>query len=302
MDKNIVVTQNLHLTKDQKSRLESLGNVKFYYDLPKTSKEWRERCKGADIICSGIFGMKEKIYELKNIFLSLPFVGIGYLDLIKLKERNIQVANAPFCNRDAVAEWLIAMMLNLLRNFSYFINTKQPREKIDLKKSMGLTNTNILILGAGSIGLKVGEIAKAFEMNVSYFTKGTNLYESIKNQDAIVNCLSYNPSTENILNKKFFHELKKGSYFLSIASKKTFNFEALIYALDNNILKSAAIDDGDMNVCDTRDPFYVKMLKHTKIITTPHIAWNSDFSNKLGNDIMIDNIDAWLRGKPINLV
>ena len=43
-------------------------------------------------------------------------------------------------------------------------------------------------------------------------------------------------------------------------------------------------------------------MRHLKIIATPHIAYNSDYTDTLGNKMMIDNIEAWLGGKPINLV
>jgi hypothetical protein len=36
--------------------------------------EWFEKCKDADVICSGKFGLKQRYQKLKNVFISLPFV------------------------------------------------------------------------------------------------------------------------------------------------------------------------------------------------------------------------------------
>jgi phosphoglycerate dehydrogenase-like enzyme len=53
---------------------------------------------------------------------------------------------------------------------------------------------------------------------------------------------------------------------------------------------------------DTGDPHYIEMSSHPKIIATPHIAWFSDTSIRIENDMMIDNIEAWIAKKPINII
>jgi len=103
----IVVTQNMDFDPDQLERLKSLGDVVIYDDLAKDEDEWLTRCQGADIICTGKFGLKKKIYDLNNVFISLPFVGVGWLDREKLMENNITVAYSPGCNKLAVSEWVV---------------------------------------------------------------------------------------------------------------------------------------------------------------------------------------------------
>ena len=58
MKPKIAVTKNLKFYKDQVKRLELLGDVTFHNNDPKSADEWFERCKDADIICTGIFGLK----------------------------------------------------------------------------------------------------------------------------------------------------------------------------------------------------------------------------------------------------
>ena len=95
---------------------------------------------------------------------------------------------------------------------------------------------------------------------------------------------------------------KKGSYFVSVSSNEVYDAEAMFKALDDDILAGAAIDDGLMSAGDTSNPFYQKLLQHSKIIATPHVAYNTDVTDRVGNQIMIDNIEAYLNKKPINLV
>ncbi|MDD5253771.1 MAG: NAD(P)-dependent oxidoreductase [Candidatus Nanoarchaeia archaeon] len=299
---NIVVTQGMGLSSEQKKRLDSLGKVTYYEDIPKTPEVWLKRCEGQDIILSGKTGMRDKLYELKGVFFSLRFVGVGWIDKEKIKERNIVISNCPGCNKDAVSEWIIAMMLNLFRDLPVLINTEAYNEQDRPGRRIGLTGKTVCILGKGNVGSRVGKICEAFDMNVVYFLKGGNLIEKSKDADITIDCLSQNPTTEGLLNKKFFKSLKKGSYFITVTGSAIYDVDAMIWALDKGILAGAANDSGGINIGDTKDPFYQKLLKRPKILVTPHIAFNTDVTSKIANDMMIDNVEAWLKGKPINLI
>jgi phosphoglycerate dehydrogenase-like enzyme len=298
----IVVTHDLGLSTDDIKRLKSLGDVKIYDSRPQSPDEWLERCQGADIICSGIPGLREKYQELKDVFISLPLVGVAYLDKEILNKNNIKVANSPGCNKDAVAEWIIGMIINLLRELPFFINNNNLSKDKAPKAASGLVGKKVLILGKGNIGLRVKEICQSLKMDTSFFERGDNLYEKIINQEVIINCLSANADSLGILDDKFFNSLQKNSYFISVSSNEVYDKETMFVALDNGILAGAAIDDGAMNVGNTDDTYYQKLLKHSKILATPHIAYNTDTSNQEGNKMMIDNIEAYLANRPINLI
>ncbi len=158
------------------------------------------------------------------------------------------------------------------------------------------------ILGKGNVGSRVGAIAEALEMDVTYFRRGDNLIQKAKSADIVVDCLSSNPTTKEILNNEFFLSLKTGSFFITVTGRKIYDTDAIIEALDRGILAGAAMDTGSIHVGDTADPYYRKIQAHPKILATPHIAYNTDVTARIGNDMMIDNIEAWLKNKPKNLV
>lgn len=300
--KKIVITHDLGLSNEDMKRLESLGEVIVYDSRPSSTEDWLERAKEADIICSGISGLKDGYKELNNVFISLPMVGYSYLDKEILKKNNIKVSNSPGCNKDAVAEWIVAMIINLLREMLYFIdNDNLPKDRAP-HETRGLVDRNILILGRGNIGTRVGEICNALKMNVNFFKRGDNLLEKIKKQEVVVNCMSVDDTTINLLDSKFFNSLEKDTYFISVSNNKSYDAETLFEVLDNGRLAGAAIDEGSMPAGATDDPFYRKLAKHPKIIATPHIAYNTDYTDALGNKMMIDNIEEYLNNKPINLI
>jgi len=301
--KKIVVTQNLGLNSKEKERLNKLGNVVYYDNLPKSPEEWLKRSQDADIICSGRFGLtSDKLYELENKFISIPFVGTGFLDLNKLKVRNILVARTPGCNKEAVSEWVMAMILNLFRKFPKYINNLNLPVGITPEPDQGLKGKNITILGRGNIGSRVGRICEALEMNVTYFTRHDNLLDSIKEADIVVDALALNQETTGLLDKKFFNSFKNGTYFVTVTGQQIYDIEAMLKSLDNNILAGVGIDCGSIQVGNAADPLYIRLSQYPKILATPHIAYNTDVTDRQTSKMMIDNVEAYLSGKPMNLV
>lgn len=260
-----------------------------------------KRCAGADIICTGKFGLRDKIYELQNVFIAVPFVGVGWIDQEKIKQRNIKVANAPGSNKDAVAEWITYMILSLFRRFPVFVNAKKRQWGDIPDATSSLTGKTVTILGRGNIGTRVGKLCQVFDMDVKYFTRGENLYHVIRDADVVVDCLSLNPSTRGLLDREFFQHMKRGAFFITPTGKEIWDVDALFEALDKGPLKGAATDAGSVQVGNIEDDFYQRLLSHPKLLVTPHIAYNTDITNRVGGDMMISNIRAWLNGKPTNL-
>lgn len=298
----IIVTQELDLFPDQLERIHTLGEVTVYHDLAENYDAWLERVQGFDVICTGKFGLKQKIYDLKDVFISLPFVGTGWIDTQKTTANNVIISRSPGCNKDAVSEWIIMMMLALLRRLPHYMNVLDLPKGVMPPRDKGASHASVAILGAGHIGARVGKLCEALDMEVCYFRRGDDLRQAAKDADVVVNTLSLNPATERLLNTDFFSWLKSEAYFVSVTSSDIFDADALIAALDAGKLAGAAIDCGSIQVGDSDDPYYRRLAKHPKIIATPHIAYNTERTSRVSNDMMIDNVEAYLKGTPINVV
>ena len=298
----IIVTQELDLFPDQLERLHTLGQVTVYNVLAESYDAWMDRAQGFDVICTGKFGLKQKIYELKDVFVSLPFVGTGWIDTHRTTANNVTISRSPGCNKDAVSEWVIMVLLALLRRLPHYMNVLDLPKGAMPSRDKGASHSSVTILGAGHIGIRVGKICEALDMNVHYFRRGDELQQAVKDADVVVNTLSLNPTTKGLLNKDFFSWLKPEAYFVSVTSSEIFDADALIAALDTNKLAGAAIDCGSIQVGDSYDPYYRRLARHPKIITTPHIAYNTERTSRVSNDMMIDNVEAYLKGTPINVV
>lgn len=298
----ISIVGSFKLDPGQAERLKSLGEVVFLQNTAVSKEEFLKQLSDVDIICTESKPIADVIYDLKDKLISFPFVGVGWIDLKKLAENNVRVTNAPGCNKIAVSEWILGMMIILSRKLLKYIGIEEVGEDDFLESMPGLAGKKVTILGKGNVGTRVGKICEAFDMKVTYFRRGDNLLKSIQDADFAVNCLAHNQETNGLLGKDFFEVLKNNSFFVSITDTEIYDVEALIDAVDSGHLAGAAIDPAGIGIFNPKDDIYLKLKRHSKILTTPHIAFHTDMTERVANDIMIDNVEAWVKKKPINLV
>jgi glycerate dehydrogenase len=295
----IVVPEAITSVDKVKERLSKLGELEFFDDTPD-SETWLKRCEGADIICCSKPNLRVKFGELKNTFVSVPFVGVGWIDKDVIKKNNVTVAYSPGGNKEAVAEWIIAMLINLVRRFPEQINREERYEKLPII-GLGLKGRRVAILGAGNVGRYVGKILEDFEMKVIYVKRGDDLKVAVKDAEVVINTMSTNSSTKGILNMDFFRSMKKGSFFLSVTGPLMCSNDDILKALDEDILAGVAHDSGGIRAWKIDDPNYQKFLNRPNVLVTPHIAWSSDVADDQTNKMMVDNVEAFLKGKPQNI-
>lgn len=300
----IVVTNNQDFSEAQKKRLESLGDVTYYDTLPKDAAEYLERVNGADVICSGTAGLQDAYQQLKDVYVTVAFVSVAFVDVNVMSKNGVTISNAPGANRHAVSEWIMAMTTLLMRNLPDALNRQETyRHNGSLPPiTPGLAGNKMTVLGKGNVGKRVAELAEAYGMQVSFFKRGDDLNTSVNDADVVVDTLSSSPTTQKLLSADFFNAMKQGSYFVTVTRGEIVDEDAMLAALDNGRLSGVASDCGSILVGDTEDPLYKKLLVHPKVLATPHISYNSEMSRQMGADIMIDNVEAWIEGKPQNVV
>jgi phosphoglycerate dehydrogenase-like enzyme len=96
--------------------------------------------------------------------------------------------------------------------------------------------------------------------------------------------------------------LKKGAFFLTFARPYTYDIDGLLRAIDAGIVAGAAIDCDPEKFGDTTNAFYRKCLRNEKVLVTPHIAFSTKQAIAGGGQIAIQNIEAYIAGKPQNIL
>ena len=296
--KKITITGSFPFTEEQKDRLAAVGEVHTVTDYA-SSEEWLAAVQGSDVILSDGDYLLENLDKLENVFVTYPYIELGAFDSAKLKEKGVLVANTRGSNRDSIIEWTLFAILSLFRKFPEYLRISE-NTPFTLRQS--LAGKRVLIVGKGSIGTGIAEVCRALKMDVDFFARGEDLAAKSADADLVINALNCNISSENLLDEAFFMGLKQGSYYVTFARPYTYDIEGVIRSLDAGILAGAGIDCDPEVPFDTANAFYQKCLAHEKILVTPHVAFATKEASANGREIAIQNIEAYVRGKPQNIL
>lgn len=266
---------------------------------------------------------RENLCHAKDLkYIGLFATGYNNVDLEYTKERNITVCNAGSYSTDAVTQHVFALILHYYNTiFRYdnfvkeegWIHTNKFSPFMEMKELYGKT---IGIIGYGSIGRKVAQVANAFGMNVLAYSRSAlkqtdrttkELKESIQfvdidtlleNSDIVTVHCPLNKDSEKMCNMAFFKKMKKDSLFINTSRGGVVNEGDLLEALNNNIIRWAALDVID------REPMTsdCQLLKAKNIIITPHAAWAPVETRTRLIKIVSENLKKWLAGTPINVI
>jgi phosphoglycerate dehydrogenase-like enzyme len=292
------VTGSLPFSAEQLDRLRRVGRV-IMESKADSSEQWLKQVDGADVICGDGQFIADNLERLHDVFITFPFIEIGSFDTEALAHRNVVIANTRGSNRDSVVEWAVFVTLSLLRGFQDYVNADR---ELRFERRESLSGKQVCIIGAGDIGTQLGKALEALRANVRYSTRDDDLMTAVTGCQLIVNSLSSTPSSTQLLDRGFFRALEPGSYFVSYVRPHTFDVKALLEALDDGILAGAAIDCDPQTPFDTSNAYYRTLLKHEKVLATPHVAFATKQAHAQSLDTMVRNIEAFADGQPINVL
>ena len=271
--------------------------------------------------------------RLRNLkFVATRSTGFDHIDLGVCRERGIQVSNVPSYGENTVAEHTFALILTLSRNIhKAFVHTLAKDIPFAELRGFDLAGKTLGVIGAGRIGLHVIKIAKGFGMNVVAFDtrhepllaevlnfRYLPLEELLRVSDIVTLHCPYTPQTHHLLNLANIRQMKRGALLINTARGGLIDPAALTQALDEGVLAGAALDvlDGEELLKDERqilaqplaqDKLRTLLLNHSllnrdNVVITPHIAFNSREAVQRILETSLENIRAFLRKAPQNLV
>lgn len=300
--KKIVVTQDVWLTNQQKTKLSTLWDVIFYDLAPSTKEEWLVRCQWADIIYSEELFMHENIENISNVFITFPFSWfLKPVNLDLLRKNWVVASSAKGWNKYAVAERNIAALLYLVRNLSQIKEYTNSIPRAVLSSISWLRDLKVLILWKWNIGVVTWDLCNSLWAHVTYFTRNEILQTEW--YDVIINCLSLNESTVWFLDKIKLNWFNW--YYITSTRHETHNDWDIVDLVSTGEIKWYATDCASIAWWDAWSAYYqdlVARLHWTNSFITPHIAWSTVNAVVYSNDICIDNIQSYLQGNPTNLL
>jgi D-3-phosphoglycerate dehydrogenase len=208
-------------------------------------------------------------------------VGLDNVDQEAAKAKGVTVQNTPEAPTVSVAEMVFSLMFSLARNITQ-ADSSMKDERWEKKKLTGteLWNKTLGIVGFGRIGQEVGKRAKAFEMDVLAYdvidideackiigAKRADLNTIIEQADYISLHVPLLPQTKGMFGEKEFKKMKKTAFLVNTARGGVVDEKALLKALEAGEIAGAGLD-----VFEKEPPVDWHVVKHPKLIATPHLA------------------------------
>ncbi len=238
--------------------------------------------------------------------------GVGKIDTNYASKKRIIVTNIPGYSTEGVAELVFAMLLENLRDISRAkTESKQKRTSESNFHGREIKGKKFGILGLGRIGRRTAEIAQAFGADVSYWSKNrkkdvekkgikySEINKLLSGSDIISIHFALNDKTEDIINKDRVNRIKEGAIVINTAPLELLDITAFESRLKKGDLTFIFdhTDPGDI----TNDNLAM-LRQYGNCITYPVLGYWTEEAKKAKQDIFVNNMKAFLMGKPQNVV
>lgn len=232
--------------------------------------------------------------------------GVDYMPLEEIKRRGILLTNGRGIHTIHMAEYAVAAMVGLARNF-HLMFRNQMRKKWDRAVPQGEINGSVAgIIGLGAIGKEIAKRASFFGMKVLGVKSRPEPVESVdevygeegmeevfKKSDYVINLLPYTPQTEKMIDKRFFGLMKESACFINIGRGKTVNEPDLVEALRGGKIRAMVSDVYFEEPLPEGSPLW----EMENVVITPHICGVSPKYMERATDIIEHNLEVYLRGE-----
>ncbi len=278
--------------------------------------EVAERIESADIVlCNKTPMTADNMKNAKNLkFIGLFATGFNNIDLNFTDSHGITVCNVPGYSTDAVAQQTFALILETVNRTHDYNDLVAKGDWIKSRTfsffplpMLELSGKTIGIVGYGSIGQRVADIAKAFSMKVLVYKRHpindnsvtqVTLDELLRKSDIVSLHCPLNADSADMMTRESFSKMKQGAIFINTARGGLVDEHALKEALISGHLLGAGLDVLRQEPMAADCP----LLGVKNCIITPHVAWAGLETRRRLMGIVESNIEAFLNGTPKNTV
>ncbi|MCW8963558.1 MAG: D-2-hydroxyacid dehydrogenase [Gammaproteobacteria bacterium] len=289
------------------------------YDKTENQAQALERLQDADIVITNKVPITASLItacpELKMV--AVAATGVDHIDIKACHAHDITISNIRNYALRTVPEHVIGMILTLRRQvLQYRQEVIQGRWQQENnfcffdQQIQDINGATLGIIGYGAIGQATARLAHALGMQVQYtsrsakavdFARPVDLDTLLHTSDVISCHCPLTPETHHLLDAVAFGKMKSSAIVINSARGNIVDEQALADALTRNKVAAAAIDVLPQEPPASNSPM-MQLANQTNVILTPHIAWASQQAMQTLADQLIDNIEAFIAGKPKNIV
>lgn len=296
--------------------LKSLGDCTIYERT--APEEVLERAAGAEILLTNKVALDaqtlDALPELK--YIGVMATGYNIVDVDAARERGIIVTNIPAYSTDSVAQMVFAHILNITQQVQHYTGeirngrwSSNPDFCFWDTPLIELRDKKIGIVGLGHTGFNTARIAIGFGMEVHAYTskspfqlppevKKMELDELFSTCDIVSLHCPLTDSTRELVNAARLKLMKPTAILINTGRGPLINEQDLADALNNGTIFAAGLDVLSQEPPRADNP----LLTARNCYITPHIAWATTAARERLMQILLNNVKAYLDGKPVNNV
>lgn len=296
--------------------LQALGSCKIHDRTPPD--QVADRMAGAGIVLTNKALVTRAAIEQSAQLKYIGVLATGYniVDVAAAAERGIPVANVPTYGSRSVAQHVFAHLLTFAHHVEHHARTvsdgrwsASPDFCYWDYPLVELTGKTMGIVGFGRIGQATAELALAFGMNVVAYDPAppadappgirlVDLDDVFRQSDFLTLHCPLTPRTERVVNTERLALMKPTAVLVNTGRGPLVDEQALAAALNEGRIAAAGLD-----VLATEPPPRDNPLLSARNCTiTPHIAWATKEARGRLMQIVVDNVKAFLDGRPRNVV
>ena len=283
-----------------------------------TPGEVVERLAQASIaICNKVSLRAEALSQLPDLrLIAVAATGVDNVDLAFCRGHNIAVCNTRGYAANSLPEHALMLMLALRRNLVAYRSDvsngrwHEARQFCLLDHSISdLKGSTLGIVGFGTLGKSMAQLGRAIGMNVivaerknaAAVREGRVAFgEVLHRSDVISLHCPLTEETKNLIGAEELGQMKRDAILINTARGGLIDDHALLAALREGRIAGAGIDVLRNEPPREGNPLLEVDLPN--LIVTPHNAWASRQAMQTLADQLIDNLEAFVRGEPRNLV
>ena len=238
----------------------------------------------------------------------------GMVHTLGLADSDLIVTTARGVHADALAEFAMMCVLAHAKDLPRLIRG-QREKRWGRYCGHDLVGATLLVVGAGQVGSQVGKAARAFgmrvqalvnrkdaaraaELNADTVYGPADLHQALGQADYVVLTLPHTPQTERLIDARAFAAMKQGVVLINIARGQVVDEDAMIAHLQNGHIAFAGLDVAMVEPLPDSSPLW----DFPNVLISPHSASTSPSENGKIVDIFCRNLDAYLAGRPKDMI
>lgn len=315
MNERVVVVNASKMNYDHLLDFSVLSNDVQVYD-DSTNEEVIERIQGARVVVTKELPVgADLLSQFPDSVKLIVEASTGYnnIDLDAARAKGITVCNIPAYSTERVAHTVIMMLLNFSSTMQQQIGMLAKGDRSNFTKYLQVSHTEVNgktlgVVGAGHIGMEVIKVAKALGMNILVHTRTpkadgdgiryVSLDELLEHSDYITLHCPLNEQTKHMINKDTIAKMKSSAVIINTGRGALINEADLCEALVAKRIAGAGLDVQEVEPPVEDSPLYTL----DNVIITPHMGWKGLETRQRLVGIIRDNVQAFLKGEPINVV